>query len=192
MNPGTPNWPPRSGKSVVDARRLVDARLEEIVRYSGEGTELDPPPDLDAEEAWYLIAAVDRVAEAARDVRRLLEGRVAETIGEGGAARFGDVLVRYSRPREYVATDGLVAFLRTLTVDDVLRVLPKPRTFRIGGLRAVAEREGLDPDTLEGTFYVDRSEDAPPRLTTIPVSNPNAPKYAAAMSDGEIRRRNPK
>lgn len=169
--------------------RLVEDRLAEIRQYGKETSMIGIPPSVSAERAWYLLAAADEFARVVSEIRALFRAHVAERIGPGGAARFGDTLVRYSRTPDPVATEALEPFLRTLDVDDVLRILPKPTKFRKTGLVAVAEKHGIPEETLEGTFYVDRARDKDPTLTTMPVSNPRAPKYVAEMTDGEIRRK---
>lgn len=171
------------------ADRLVAMRLDEIRRYGREETGLAVPPTVSAEAAWYLLAALDRYARAVDDVRRIVRARIADDLRPGGVARFGGELVRYSRPADPVALPALEDWLRTLPGDDVLRVLPKPTKFRKGGLAAVAERHGLDPETLEGVFWIDRGPEKEPTVTAMPVDHPRAPKYAAEMTDGEIRRK---
>lgn len=175
----------KSAKTLTD--RLVDDARRQQDRYGDEYYE--PPFDLpdDTHRLWMLISETDRIIRAATTVRAWLRQRLADQLGEGGAVRFGDTLIRYASTIDRKPTDTMKPYLESLEAADVVAILPTSG-FRVSALRSIAARAGLDPDTLNGSMYVE--ERRPATITAIPVDHPRAPKYAADMQDGEIRRGN--
>lgn len=163
----------------LDQRLYVDA---------GEPIDFEHDPPDGFEELAVRRSWAHQLVQAAGAVRSRYDVAIAELLGEGGVARFGDDFMRYSKKPDVTVTPQFVEWLATLTAAEVLAVLPKASRFLKGGLKAIAEARGLDPKVLEDTFTV-TDWDVDPKLTVMPVANSRAPKYAASMESGEIRRR---
>jgi len=167
--------------------RELDLALDQL--HFGEEVDWHEPLPENFEELYLLRSMTMRVLEAAAAIRERVEVAIADKLGVGGVARVGEEFIRYAAANDYILTEGGVAWLSTLETRDVLDVLPKARGFRIGGLKAVAERLGLPADSLEGSLFINRRDLKEPGISAMPIGNKNAPKYAAGMESGEIRRR---
>lgn len=172
----------RSARSLTD--RLVHDAIEQSIAYGDEEYEVEVDLPEDLERLWTLVAVTDRIISSAIAVRGVLRGRIAEKIGEGGAVRFGDSLIRYSSSIDRKPLPALSEFLKTRAAETVLAVLPTSN-FRVSALRKIAEEHGYDEETLNGTFYLEVRK--PPTVTSMPVDHERAPKYASDMKDGEVR-----
>lgn len=178
--------------TVRRARHRVRELIEEVVlqELRTPGEDLDPElvDDLTAEQAYYLMSWADRYISAGKALRDQLRIVLAHDLGDGGAVRYGEDLVRYSRPNDWVLTPGFDYWAEeNLTARDVLAILPRSG-FRIGALRAVAERIGVDPKKIEGSLLVNRRDTNDPKVTVMSVHLDKAPKYAKAMEHGERRK----
>ena len=155
------------------------------------GEDIDYEHDLpdSIEQLWLLRAATIGFGQALKLVRDRVETAIAQELGVGGVARSGPDFVRYARPSSQVLLDDVLIpwMVENLTVEEVLRVLPKVSKVRVTGLEAVAAKHGIPKDLLEGTFFVKKWGD--PKLTSMPADSERAPKYAAEMEPGEIRRK---
>ena len=165
------------------------AEVELALDQMGFGEDIDwehHVPD-DFEELWAARGMADRVIAAAKLVKERYTAAAAIDLGPGGVARFGDDFIRYSQAADYILTEGGVEWLSTLSVDEVLAILPKASKFRKTAMVAIAEDKGLGSG--EGSFWVNRGGGKKPSLSVMPVSNKYAPKYAETMTSGEIRRK---
>lgn len=147
------------------------------------------------------------VNSALRDYRKQLEEVAALRLGQGGKARLGDTLYRYGpvAPDRTLRADDTIVYLVSVNAPtepipepyltramlwiagilrDLWAIVPlgNPRVTAIDGL---AQRQGI-PSKLLRELLIDETE-KPDTLTNMPVTNPRAPKYAAKMTDGEIR-----
>jgi hypothetical protein len=153
----------------------------------------DPLPD-DFEQLWLLRSMTVRYGRALYEVRRRIETALAHDLGDGGVARVGGDFVRYAGAPSLVVLPELQDWIeKNCTAAEALQIAPKLSKIRKTGLAAVLARHGFQTkgadgrDLLEGTFYV--TEFGDPKISSMPVDNDNAPKYAAEMTSGEIRRR---
>lgn len=146
----------------------------------------DPTPDppSDDEELWVLIGRVEAVARAARELADEMKNALAARL-DGAALRFGYTILVASPQRtdRLVDPDALIDWLG----DDWATVIPVTASTRVRrrALEAVAEKRGVDPETVWDTFV--ETEWSEPRLQAMPVDR--APKWAQALSHGERRRR---
>jgi len=146
-------------------------------------------PDIPLGDLIGLLGWADHYVAAATAVRQLIRDAVAAELGEGGSVRDGDRLIRYNRPNDWKLLDSFDAWAKeNLTVADVLAILPRSSP-RVTALREVAARYGMDEGNIEGTLLVNRGGDKEATVTATPIDR--SPKYAAKMSDGEVRRGKP-
>lgn len=139
----------------------------------------DLPDDLD--ELWGLRCELDAILGAARAVKTCVDSEIAVRVGDGGAARLDDYLVRY-RPRRTLRVynpEGLWSWLG----DDVARAF-NPSYVRISDLRAIARERGHDDPRPVIDCFVDY-EYGEPAIDATPLIK--APAYAQGMEHGEIR-----
>ena len=154
--------------------------VAERVGYEGEPL---TPEDLDLDAIEDPTDALDvyrrtvRQRQAALAVEHAAARRLAELLGEGGAARYGDQIVRYQRGWKERCIDpaGFWDGVALLVSAGELRVrdLFNPNTSKKSGM----------PDALRDTFF-DRVQDSDPTLTMGPVDL--APKFLQALGDGDI------
>ena len=156
---------------------LIDKRATGL-RHS-EDVPFDTFPS-DREELWLLLADAETYAAAARDLVAAIKTDFARTLSENESVRYGDIIYRMSVDRKERITDpqALVEFLNV----DWHHVVPVTSSTRLkkGGIRAVCERRGLDPEVFEDTFIDVTWGDR--RLVAIPISK--APKYAQGLDHG--------
>lgn len=141
--------------------------------------------DMTLEDLDGLLGQLLVLRQTVDRLKGQTESAVARLLGNGGAARVGDVVYRY-RPKNsqrVVDPDGLIGWLG----DDWHHVVPVTRstTLRRGGLKAVCEQRGVDVATVEDTFL--EWETGDPTVERIPVDK--APKFLQALNDGETMRK---
>jgi hypothetical protein len=162
--------------------KLVDlvARRAEGYRH-GEEVPFDPDWGSDREQLWLLLGEAENIQRAARDLVEGLKADFARTLSENESVRMGDTVYKMSTERTERITDpgALIAWLGS----DWHHVVPVTGSTRLkkGGINAVCEQRGLEPDVFEDTFLDVSWGDR--RLAAIPISK--APQYAQGLSHGE-------
>lgn len=146
----------------------------------------DFPPlaDLDGmtlRELDGLLIQLETLARTVRQMRKHAEGQMSFILGDGGAARIGDTIYR-NRPNPTTRiTDpaGLADWLR----DDWPHVVPVTASteLRKGGVKAVCDRRGVDPQTFWETFTETTVGEM--RVERLPIDK--APKFLQRLEDGE-------
>ena len=138
--------------------------------------ELDSVDDID--EALDLYRTSVRILRAAEQVRKATGERLAQLLGEGGAACYGTQIVRYKLgyTEKCVDPDNAVEALTRMVREDTvsLRTLINPNQLKKTGM----------PQAFRDTFYIKKENDEP-SLTDIPIDK--APKFLRDMTDGDIR-----
>jgi hypothetical protein len=154
--------------------------VAERVGYEGEPL---TPEDLDLDAIEDPTDALDvyrravRQRQAAAAVEHAAAQRLAELLGEGGAVRYGDNIVRYQRGWRERCIDPAgfwdgVALLESAGEVKV-RDLFNPNDVKKTPM----------PKALRDTFF-DRTRNDDPTLTVGPVDL--APKFLQALGDGDI------
>ncbi len=154
--------------------------VEVVLRIHVEGEPL-LPDDLGYDEIDDMDEAIDvwrraqRYAHAAKLVADTAGVRLAELLGEGGAARIGDSIVRFrvKKTERCINPDGFAAFLTGEVKGDrvdIANVL-NPND---------AKRTWMSEATRD-TFFEWHHDDHP-SLTVTPIDK--APKYLQALEDG--------
>ena len=162
----------------LDVRAMLDVAAR--VGYEGEPVtpddlELDDVTDPNEALDVYRHAVMQR--QAAQAVEHAAGRRLAELIGEGGAARYGDQIVRYHRgwKERCIDPSGFWDGVALLESAGELRVrdLFNPNTSKKAGM----------PEALRDTFF-DRTRNDAPTVQLQPVGR--APKFLQALSEGQI------
>jgi hypothetical protein len=125
---------------------------------------------LTLEDMTYSLRLLTELAAALASVRHELDARVAAELGNGGAAQFGGVVVRYGvgTPTLHVQRGSEADFFRYLEApEDIARVVAVGYV-RKTPLRAVAERRGTDFSTIVSTFLDKRF--SRPHVAFIPAA----------------------
>lgn len=141
----------------------------------------------DLETLWAWRVALAGIVSAARSLLSQVDQNIAEELGEGGSVVFDGKLIRYKAGGCWKAidADALWDFL----ADDARHCF-RTDDIRITGLRAVATKRGRDPKVIVDSLMDYEKND--PRVEVMPVNSPKAPKYAAGMKPGEVKRGKPK
>ena len=173
------------------AIRVISDLASQLTKYGDEA--LDVPDELDeiAESKGSLhdllalrneIAVIQRAAKAALAMTDEL------IIGELGddAIRYGDSFVSVSRKRQrrVIDTQALWDFIDSF--DESPRDLFNPNTVRVTALRGRAAQRGIDPATIEATFFDTEWKDD--RVLAVKPMQ-QAPAAMQDLSDGERRRK---
>lgn len=148
-------------------------------------------PEWDGMDRLDLMGLLDLIGRA-REQKRLAglvasaaKQRAAAILGEGGAVTDGRVLYRYGAGIDRKVVDP-VELIQWLGPEDAASVLNIQTAVSIERFRQLAESRGQDVRELEGHFFLE--ERTPPELSEVPLDNKRAPKYAAGMKPGVIRR----
>ena len=115
----------------------------------------------------------------ARHVKEAVAARLAELLGEGGAACYGTNIVRYRQGSKETCHDpdgARDAFTHMAREGEDVGRWINPNTLRKTAM----------PKAFRDTFY-ERIVDAEATLTDIPIGK--APKFLRDMTDGETRTR---
>jgi hypothetical protein len=154
--------------------------VAERVGYEGEPlTPEDLDLDLidDPQDALGMYRRAVMQRQAAQAVEHAAGQRLAELLGEGGAARYGDNIVRYHRGWRERCIDpaGFWDGVALLESADELRVrdLFNPNT----------SKKTAMPEALRDTFF-DRVRLDDPALTVTAADR--APKFLQALDDGDV------
>jgi hypothetical protein len=158
------------------ARRRTLDWMEEDAAYVGLGS-------ASMDDLVTLRNAIIRWQQAAGEVRKAIDAEVAHRIGEGGALRVGESILRY-RPRRTPKLVDPQALIDWLGPDwrAVIPVTASTRV-RLAALDTVAEKRGADAVTVRDTFI--EWAEGPPGLDEMPVDK--APRWAMSMRDGDVR-----
>jgi len=171
---------------------VTTEQLFELVRdaYSSAMWDEDFPAladldDMTIDDLDGLLGQLLVLRQTVDRLKRQTETAVARLLGEGGAARVGDVVYRYKpkNSQRVVDPDGLIGWLGA----DWHHVVPVTRstTLRRGGLKAVCEQRGVEVATVEDTFL--EWETGDPTVDRMALDR--APKFLQALTDGEIIRK---
>ena len=164
--------------TTYDARDMLTV----ATRTSHEGEPLTPE-DLELDQITdpnqaldvYRHAVMQRQAAAA--VEHAAGQRLAELIGEGGAARYGDNIVRYHRGwrERCIDPDGFWDGVTLLASGGQVRVrdLFNPNDVKKTPM----------PEALRDTFF-DRTRNDDPTLQLTPLAK--APKFLQGLTEGQI------
>jgi hypothetical protein len=152
-------------------------------------------------DRWQeMIAAREHlasIARAATELRRSVDRQLAEELGTGGAARWGESIYRPTPRRTLRAIDepGWWAFLvgalgvvpsRRDRAIGLLSRLYRAADVRLTPLRELAETTGTEEGAIRDSFFA--WEVGPLEVSAIPIDR--APKYLQKLAEGEalIRR----
>jgi len=173
-------WMRRNGHHAPSVRGMLDT--VEQIHTEGEplSTEdLDLHTVDDALEMVELWRAAKRQADAARQVLTTCGTRLAELLGDGGAAAIGDNIVRYGlgRTEKCIDPEGVAAYLQQAVASGEVQVgdVVNP---------TYVKRSWMS-DAVRDTFYQWVDDDAP-KVTVVPRDR--APKFLLNLSDGEVRK----
>lgn len=165
-----------------DDRRVAREWLDraEAVEYEG-----DPlgPHDLqvadvtEAELALVLYERAARQQRAAAAVAKVLGTVLARALGDGGAARYGNTIVRYkNKASEHVVDEGgFWQAVKRMEDEGLLRVADL--------FNANDARRTPMPEALRDTFF-DWKPAAAPSLSSTPVDK--APLYLQELDEGSV------
>lgn len=164
-----------------------------------EAVETARTVDLTGEQAdWQIFDGLDLigllgvVAEArerkrhADLIRAAAKARATDLLGAGNAVTDGRTLYRVTPKTERTVKDP-VELIQWLGPQDAAKVLNLSQAVGIEAFRGLCEARGLDAKELEAHFFKVSFGDY--ELSEIPLENKHAPKYAASMVPGEIRRK---
>ena len=162
-------------------RPRYDQMLTVAERHYPEHTtlydlELDQVDDID--EALDLYRTSVRILRAAEQVRKATGERLAQLLGDGGAACYGTQIVRYKTgyTESLVDPDGFIEYVTKRIGSGEVRLAQvfNPNSAKVSWMNR----------TERDTFYI-RIENDEPSLTDIPIDK--APKFLQDMSDGDYR-----
>lgn len=153
---------------------------------------LDDLDNLDVFELTELVLECKTIVSAIYTLREELELRVAENLRPGGALRYGDNFVRYgTTPNRKLRTEFFDWVRENAdTVAQAVSIIERvvsTSSPKVTGIDVIAETIGDDAQEMREKFIEETPSGS--KLLTMPVSSQYAPKYAAKMSDGEIRRK---
>ena len=153
-------------------------RAASMIRHEGEPLTVE---DLEWDDIDDMVEAVKiwrqacRQEQAAKQVRKVAATMLAGVLGEGGAVRYGDNIIRYRPVSKQICIDpdGAAEYMRQQIIDGELRVeqLVNP---------VYAKRSWMS-DSIRDTFYERVQTD--PALTVVPVNR--SPAYLRDLKDGE-------
>lgn len=148
---------------------------------SGEETPVEADWPAGREELWLLLAEAETLAKAAGRVVAAAKQQLAATIQTNEKVRLGPTVYDVAPTRSFSITDPL-AFIEWLG-DDWEHVIPvtSHTRVRVGGLKAVCQRRGVDYWTVRNTFF--QADEGEPALRGVPVER--APKYAQKLGHNE-------
>ena len=160
-----------------EVRDLLD--IAEAVRFEGDKL---APEDCEWDAVDDIQVALDiwrqtKIQEAAaKQLTRVAGERLAELLGNGGAAAYGDNLVRYRMRRTERCADvsGFVDYLTLLVKAGDVDL--------VDVLNPNSAKKGWMSKAVRDTFF-DWHDDKP-GLSMIPMSQ--APKWLQGLSDGEV------
>lgn len=141
----------------------------------------------DLETLWTWRVALAGIVSAARQLLAEVDTGIAEELGEGGAVVFDGKLIRFKQSGSWKAIDA-EALWEFLGED--ARHCFRPEDIRITSLRAIATKRERDPRVIVDSLM--DYEKGDPKVEVMPVNSTKAPKYAATMKPGEIRKGKPK
>ena len=158
----------------MDERMFSAIRLYEVLKDEGDSVTVEDL-DLDTEsvdEAITLHRTAVRLRKAAAAVEAATAAQLADTLGDGGAVRYGDTVYRYVRGwKESVNDPG--AFWAMLDKFDVhMADLFNPNTVRKGQL----------PEAIRDTAFT-RIRDEEPSLKAEWVDK--VPVFLQELEDGD-------
>ena len=165
---------------------IIDLALQRE-RYGRE--ELEAPDELDEVEGFKDLMALRNqltvIAAAARAAVAMTDGLIIDELGSD-AARYGDsyIVVGKKKQRRVIDSQALWDFIDSF--DQSPRDLFNTNAIRVTGLRAMAAKRYIDPDTIEATFFDTEWTDEKV-LTVKPLER--APASMQSLSDGERRRK---
>lgn len=136
-------------------------------------------------DLWDARECARALQSACKEVQKELEDKLLAALGPAGAARLDDYVVRGAREVKRVCTDpeGLREFLGADAFDAF-----NPNQVRLTSLEEIAKKQELDPRYAVDTFFEERSDpNAKPKLATIPIDKPHAPKWAKAAEHGTVK-----
>ena len=163
-----------------------DALLAAVtVDVTGEA-EWDSLNDLDLMELLGLVAEARRQKRLADLIRNAATSRAVGVLGEGSAVSDGRVLYRVT-PKSTRKVKDPVELIQWLGPTDAATVIRMDYALSIEAFRGLCQARGVDPVEQERHFFTVTWGE--PELTEIPLDNARAPRYAASMIPGEIRRR---
>lgn len=158
---------------------LVLGRAAELRRY---GTEEADWPEFgdDIEQLWLTLGDAEYIQRAARELVEHVKSVMAAQL-DGRAIRLGDVIYSTRPDVTERLTDprGLIEWLG----DDWHHVIPVTASTRLRkqALRAIAERRGVDVESVLDTFV--EVEEGSEKLQAVPVAK--AAKWLQALRHGE-------
>ncbi len=160
----------------MSSHNVIDAavRLYDVIKDEGDSVTVE---DLDLETesvdaAITLHRAAVRLRKAAQAVEAATAIQLADTLGDGGAVRYGNTVYRYVRGwKESVNDPG--AFWAMLDKFDVhMSDLFNPNSVRKGQL----------PEAVRDTAFT-RIRDEEPSLKAVPVDK--IPAFLEELEDGD-------
>ena len=177
---------------------MIDGNLYESIDEIDSGSD---PKD----SSFYIIAKntsdlgalrdmweqVRQTIAAARQLEAAIGDRLAQELGNG-SARFGDTIYTVTRAgsRNVKDPDGFWEWAGTLENVSDLAAMLSLNGIRITAVRAVAEKNGYEAETIEEAFFEwVPKEDAEPRAVAIPISK--ARVWQRGLKEGEHRARQP-
>lgn len=174
------------------ALRVISDLASQLAKYGDEA--LDVPDELDAmgDESGGrlhdLLAVRSEMAVIQRAVKAALamtDELIIEELGDD-AIRYGDSFVSVSRKRQrrVIDTQALWDFIDSF--DESPRDLFNPNTVRVTALRSRAAQRGIDPATIEATFFDTEWKDD--RVLAVKPMD-KAPASMQDLNDGERRRK---
>lgn len=172
-----------TGNDRREARDVL-AMLATARRVGYEGEPLTPV-DLgiddvdDALEALAIFRQAVMQAEAAKAVREAAAVQLAKLLGKGGAARFGDQIVRYQKgwSERCIDPDGFAQAATAMIRQD-------PPTLEFGKLvNPNSVRKTGMPPAMRDTFYEKRDDDEA-KLQIVPRDR--APKFLLPLEEGAV------
>jgi len=176
--------------------RFVDAlAVARTQDHTGEAADWDEAMGgATLDELLYLIAQARTQKRLADLIRAAAKLRAAAALGKGNAVSDGQTLYRYTSPIIRTVKDGagLLEWLGpfvgavVLNLDDAVSI----ERFRQVAESRASENGHPDPKAYaaekEAEFFAVSWGD--PDLSEMPLSHRKAPKYAAEMTPGEIRK----
>jgi hypothetical protein len=161
--------------SMSDIDRIINAvHLYDQLRTEGEAVTVN---DYDLEtdtvdEAITLHRTATRLRKALQEIEKALAVQLAETLGEGGAVRYGDTFYRYHRGLKESVVNVEAFWSMVQTFDLRIEDLFNPNDVRKGPL----------PAAIRDTAFA-KVRDKDPSLSVVPADK--APRFLQDLGDGD-------
>ena len=161
---------------IETATRHADAMATEGLPITRDDLGFDDIDDVD--QALELYRHAVRQGQAATAVKKAAGETLALLLGYGGAACYGNQIVRYRRGWKERCIDPDIAMeaIVQMQTDGTIDIRQ--------WFNATQAKKSAMPEAFRDTFF-EKVDDPEPKLTDMPIDR--APKFLQSMVDGDVK-----